>query len=75
VERAHLQRLAEEFDNPAGNFVKKHISGRDYWYFRHPMRGGEREKDRYVGPDSPELQARIAKHRSAKDDLGCGTVR
>jgi hypothetical protein len=66
VERAHLGRMVTDFD-PAGTFVKKTVGDRGYWYFRSPMTKGERH-DRYVGPDSPELQKRIAEHRSAKDD-------
>jgi hypothetical protein len=68
VERAHLGRMTADFDDPAGNFVKKTYDGREYWYFRGRMAGGIRPRDRYVGPDSPELQTRIAAHRSTKDD-------
>ncbi|MBR0645959.1 nucleotidyltransferase family protein [Plastoroseomonas hellenica] len=67
VERAHLGRLTADFDDPAGIFVKRAISGREYWYFRPPMVNGSARRDRYVGLDSPELQHRIAEHRVAKD--------
>jgi hypothetical protein len=65
VERAHLSRMVSDFD-PGGEFQKKTVKGRDYWYFRSPMQRGER-KWRYVGPDSPQMQTRIARHHSEKD--------
>lgn len=68
VERAHLGRMARDFDDPAGTFVKRTFNGRNYWYFRSPMVDGAPRRDRYAGPDSPELQQRIARHRTAKDD-------
>jgi hypothetical protein len=63
-ERAQLGQMVEDFD-PAGLFVKRTHRGRDYWYFRSAMVAGNR-KDKYVGPDSPELARRIATHRIEK---------
>ncbi len=67
TERVHLGRMVTDFDKPAGSFVKRSFNGREYWYFRSPMVDGAPRRDRYVGPDSPELQRRIAEHRLAKD--------
>jgi hypothetical protein len=46
----------------AGTFVKKTVKGRTYWYFRA---GG---KERYVGPETPELLKRIETHRKQRLD-------
>lgn len=64
AERAQLGQMAEEFD-PAGTFLKRTIRGRPYWYFRSPMAEGDRP-EKYVGPDTRELTATIARHRDAK---------
>jgi hypothetical protein len=58
AERAQLGQMAEEVD-PAGNFIKRAIRGRQYWYFRSPMTEGSRP-EKYTGPDSPELADKIA---------------
>lgn len=63
-ERAQLGQMAEDFD-PAGLFIKRTHQGRHYWYFRSATIGGSRH-DTYVGPDSPELEQRIARHRIEK---------
>ena len=65
VERAHLSRMASDFD-PGGEFQKKTVKGRDYWYFRCALRDGERNW-LYVGPDSSQMQKRIEQHHSEKD--------
>ena len=65
TERAHLGRLQSDFD-PGGTFLKKERRGRAYWYFRSPMSKGTRT-DSYIGPDSPELRARIARHSVEKN--------
>ncbi|WP_293868019.1 GSU2403 family nucleotidyltransferase fold protein [uncultured Alsobacter sp.] len=65
VDIAHLGRLQSDFAS-TGNFVSRTIKGRRYWYFRTPMEGGNR-RDRYVGPDSPELEERIRRHGEQKE--------
>ncbi len=67
VERAHLEQMAVDFDDPRGSFVKRDFDNRQYWYFRPSTVNGAPRRDRYVGPDTPKLQARIAEHRLAKD--------
>lgn len=67
IERAHLDRMAADFDDPAGSFVRRHFEAREYWYFRTSTANGAQRRDIYVGPDSPMLQKRIAEHRVAKD--------
>lgn len=64
AERAQLGQMAEDFD-PAGSFIKRTIRGCQYWYFRSAMAQGSRP-EKYVGPDSPELEQRIARHRVEK---------
>lgn len=49
-----------------GTFVSKTVKGRKYWYFQ--MRVGTAREQRYVGPETPELLARIANHKAARDD-------
>jgi hypothetical protein len=63
-ERAQLGQMAEDFD-PAGQFIRRAHQGRLYWYFRSAMVQGNRH-DRYVGPATPELEQRIARHRAEK---------
>lgn len=65
VDIAHLGRLQSDFPS-TGSFVSRSIKGRTYWYFRTPMEGGTRQ-DRYVGPDSPDLRERIARHGRQKE--------
>lgn len=66
VERCALDQLAGEF--PAtGNFYTKTVSGRGYWYFRDASGEGGKRRDRYVGPDNPELRERITAQKHAKE--------
>lgn len=52
-----------------GTFRKRPVNGRDYWYFKPSERGRPKQKDRYVGPDTPEIAALIAEHDKAKTTL------
>jgi hypothetical protein len=49
-----------------GVFVAKKIRGKRYWYFQVKTKTGR--KQRYVGPEQPELLSRIKQHRQVKDD-------
>jgi len=54
-----------ERDFPAsGNFVCKERNGRRYWYFQATIDGRQRQK--YVGPETPQLLSRIESHRHAR---------
>ncbi|MGH6943976.1 MAG: nucleotidyltransferase family protein [Geminicoccaceae bacterium] len=64
VERCAIARLASDFP-PTGSFFPKTVRGRKYWYFQDGTAQGRRQ--RYVGPESPELLRQIAEHREAKD--------
>ena len=44
-----------------GTPTKRNVNGRDYWYDRTRIGTGIRE--RYLGEDSPEMRARIERHR------------
>lgn len=48
-----------------GSFVAKTVKGRRYWYFQI---GDGGQKQRYVGPETPELLVRIEAHRAAHAD-------
>lgn len=65
-----LERCAtadfEQTFGEAGAFTPKTIRGRRYWYFQSTTQDGR--KQRYVGPESDELLARIATHRQWQDD-------
>ncbi|MBI4224000.1 MAG: hypothetical protein HY609_03630 [Deltaproteobacteria bacterium] len=65
-----LERCASgAFDNAfpeAGSFTVKTIKGKRYWYFQSSTAEGR--KQRYVGPETPELLERIAHHREIRDD-------
>jgi hypothetical protein len=64
AERAQLGQMAEDFD-PVGLFIKRTHQGRVYWYFRSATVGGNRH-DKYVGPATPDLEQRVARHRVEK---------
>lgn len=49
-----------------GSFTSKTIKGRVYWYFQDAAPEGRRQ--RYVGPETPELLERIKQHRAVRDD-------
>jgi hypothetical protein len=49
-----------------GTFIKKTIKGRRYWYFQSSTEQGRKQK--YVGPETPELLAQIEHHKEARDD-------
>jgi hypothetical protein len=44
------------------------LHGRDYWYFRSAVGDDGARRDKYVGPDSAELQEKIAVHGQAKGE-------
>jgi len=50
----------------AGAFTSKTVKGRRYWYFQPSTAEGR--KQRYVGPETPELLDRIAGHKAAASD-------
>lgn len=52
-----------------GSFIKVTVKARDYWYFQEGRRGPSgHQRRKYVGPDTPEIRARIEEHGRAKDD-------
>ncbi|MBM3597417.1 MAG: DUF1488 family protein [Alphaproteobacteria bacterium] len=50
-----------------GVFTPKTIRGRQYWYFQITQEDGTR-KQRYVGPETPELLERIKRHKEVRGD-------
>src|SRR5579871_6764018 len=44
-----------------GTFIVKTVRGRRYWYFQEATPEGRRQ--RYVGPETPELMEQIARHK------------
>lgn len=53
---------------PRGVFTAKTIRGRKYWYFQASSKDGRRQK--YVGPETPELLRQVDQHNHARDDEG-----
>ena len=49
-----------------GVFTPKAVKGRRYWYFQSPSAEGRQQK--YVGPETPELLERIARHKHRRND-------
>lgn len=49
-----------------GVFTSKSIKGKRYWYFQSSTTEGR--KQRYVGPETPELLERISHHKVIHDD-------
>src|SRR4051794_34239153 len=66
LERAGAEAFEATFAGE-GSFVPKTIKGRKYWYFSEPHAGGRRQ--RYVGPETAELLARIATHRKERGEV------
>lgn len=66
LERSHAAAFDEAFPDK-GTFTVKTVRGRRYWYFQS-LEDGEK-KQRYAGPETPELLARIERHRKRRDDL------
>ncbi len=61
--------LSAAFDEAVaedGVFTPKTIRGRRYWYFQASTAGQRRQ--RYVGPETPELLERIERHKKARHD-------
>ncbi|MGH6899226.1 MAG: nucleotidyltransferase family protein, partial [Geminicoccaceae bacterium] len=50
-----------------GVFTPKTVRARRYWYFQVTLEDGTR-KQRYVGPETPELLERIKTHKEARSD-------
>jgi hypothetical protein len=65
LERCAVAAFSQAFSDN-GNFVAKTLKGRRYWYFQGKTTEGRAQ--RYVGPETPELLERIAKHREIRDD-------
>jgi hypothetical protein len=65
LERCSAAAFSEAFPED-GTFVVKTVNARRYWYFQE--RAGEVRRQRYVGPETPELLEQIAHHRQARDD-------
>ncbi len=65
LERCASAAFSDNFPED-GAFTKKTVRGRNYWYFQLPSSKGRSQ--RYVGPETPELLERIARHRDARDD-------
>ena len=65
IERCATADFEHSFSEP-GAFTPKTIKGRRYWYFQSSTQEGR--KQRYVGPETEELLARIARHRQWQDD-------
>lgn len=66
LERASAADFETAFAE-TGTFVSKEIKGRRYWYFQTLTEGHKRQ--RYVGPETPEILERIALARQSVDDL------
>ena len=65
IDRAATAAFEDAFAED-GAFITKKIRGRRYWYFQVNTETGRRQ--RYVGPEQPELLDRIKQHKQAKDD-------
>lgn len=63
LEQCAADAFNEAFAEP-GTFVPKEADGRRYWYFQLPASAGQRQK--YVGPETPELLERIERHRQMR---------
>jgi hypothetical protein len=64
LEQCSLDAFNEAFPE-AGTFVPKEVSGKRYWYFQLPASEGQKQK--YVGPETPQLLDQIKQHRQARN--------
>jgi hypothetical protein len=64
LEQCSLDAFNEAFPE-AGTFVSKEVAGKRYWYFQLPASEGQ--KQRYVGPETPQLLEHIKQHRQARE--------
>lgn len=67
VDRCAADAFADAFSEGEGTFTSKTVRDRRYWYFQVPEANGSR-KQRYVGPETPELLERIKRHKDARRD-------
>jgi hypothetical protein len=67
VDRCSIATFEADFP-VAGSFKKVPVKGRDYWYFQPSAADdtGKRQQ-KYVGPDSEDIRARIEQHGKVKD--------
>jgi hypothetical protein len=65
VERCSTAAFGASFPKD-GVFIPKLIKGRRYWYFQSPSSEGRKQK--YVGPETPELLEQIESHKNARGD-------
>jgi hypothetical protein len=65
LERCASAAFSDAFP-AAGEFTPKTVKGRRYWYIQLPTDKGRAQQ--YVGPETPELLGRIARHKEARDD-------
>lgn len=63
--QAHLNRPSFEFDGAP--FTRK-LSGKTYWYANHRTAPGAPLKQRYLGPDTEEMRARIEQMRADRQN-------
>lgn len=63
-------RLGVVSSFPSGStFRKRTISGKEYWYVQEPTGPKGRPPERYLGVDTPERHAAVARGQGAKLDL------
>jgi hypothetical protein len=65
VDRCSIAAFDADFP-PNGNFYKVGVKGRNYWYFKASPDSTGRRAQKYVGPDGPEMQQRVARHGKTK---------
>jgi hypothetical protein len=63
LEQCSLDAFNEAFPE-AGTFVPKELQGKRYWYFQLPASEGQKQK--YVGPETPELLEKIRQHKNER---------
>jgi hypothetical protein len=64
--QAHLNRPAFEFDGAP--FTRK-LNNKTYWYANHRTTPGAPLKQRYLGPDTEEMRARIEEMRAQRQSF------
>ena len=69
LDRTLDAQFDQDFDE-SGSFIKVRSKGRDYWYYKPSLRGGQMDRRVYVGPsDDIAITTRVERFRDLKSDF------
>ena len=71
LDRARLMNLDRSFGDLTGSFGRKKVGSEHFWYFR-TSEGGQGRREFYVGPDTSDVHALIARYQTEREVLAGG---